>query len=67
MRAPKGRFLRAEGYSRRCCQFESVAAQRHLNPRRLAAFTFFIMVFVVIVVVIITALVVLRDFIQNDA
>ena len=27
-------LLRAEGYSRRCRQFESVAAQRHLNPRR---------------------------------
>ena len=27
-------FSRAEGYSRRCRQFESVAAQRHLNPRR---------------------------------
>ena len=27
-------FSRAEGYSRRCRQFESVTAQRHLNPRR---------------------------------
>ena len=59
--------LRAEGFPKRRCQFESVAAQRHLNPRRLAAFTFFIMVFVVIVVVIVAALVVLRDFIQDDA
>ena len=27
-------FLRAEGYSKRCCQFESDAAQRHLSPKR---------------------------------
>ncbi len=27
--APVGAFLRAEGYAKRCCQFESVAAQRH--------------------------------------
>ena len=32
-----GRFLRAEGYSRRCRHSESVAAQRHLSPRRPAA------------------------------
>ena len=30
-------FLRAKGYSRRCGQSESVAAQRHLSPRRPAA------------------------------
>ena len=30
--APVGAFLRAEGYSKRCCQFEFVAAQRHLSP-----------------------------------
>ena len=29
-----GRFLRAEGYSRRCRHSEAVAAQRHLSPRR---------------------------------
>jgi hypothetical protein len=33
--APVGAFLRAEGYSKRCCQFESVAAQRHLSPSEL--------------------------------
>ena len=27
-------FSRAEGYSRRCIQFEFVAAKRHLSPRR---------------------------------
>ena len=27
-------FSRAEGYSRRCSQFEFVAAKRHLSPRR---------------------------------
>ena len=32
-----GHFLRAEGYSRRCGQFEFVTAQRHLSPRRSAA------------------------------
>jgi hypothetical protein len=32
-----GHFLRAEGYSRRCYQFKSVTAQRHLSPRRPAA------------------------------
>ena len=32
-----GRFLRAEGYSRRCHHSEAVAAQRHLSPRRPAA------------------------------
>ena len=30
-------FPRAEGYSRRCHQFEFIAALRHLNPRRPAA------------------------------
>ena len=30
-------FPRAEGYSRRCRHSESVAAKRHLTPRRLAA------------------------------
>ena len=33
--APVGAFLRAEGYSKRCCQFEFVAAQRHLSPSEL--------------------------------
>ena len=33
--APVGAFLRAEGYAKRCCQFESVAAQRHLSPSEL--------------------------------
>ena len=32
-----GRFLRAEGYSRRCRHSEAVAAQRHLSPRRPSA------------------------------
>ena len=27
--APVGAFLRAEGYAKRCCQFESVATQPH--------------------------------------
>ena len=31
-KAPDGAILRAEGHSRRCRQFESVAAQRHMNP-----------------------------------
>ena len=30
----RGHFLRAEGFPKRRCHFESVAAQRHLNPRR---------------------------------
>ena len=30
--APVGAFLRAEGFPKRRCQFESVAAQRHLSP-----------------------------------
>ena len=35
LRRPRlGRFLRAEGYSRRCRYSESVAAQQHLSPRR---------------------------------
>ena len=29
-----GHFLRDEGHSRRCIQFEFVAAQRHLSPKR---------------------------------
>ncbi len=33
---PIGRPLRAEGFPKRRCQFESVAAQRHLSPRRSA-------------------------------
>ena len=32
-----GRPLRAEGFPKRRCQFESDAAQRHLSPRRPAA------------------------------
>ena len=31
---PKGVPLRAEGFPKRRCQFESDAAQRHLSPRR---------------------------------
>ena len=31
---PKGVPLRAEGFPKRRCHFESVAAQRHLSPRR---------------------------------
>ena len=31
---PQGGPLRAEGFPKRRCQFESVAAQRHLSPRR---------------------------------
>ena len=34
-RPRSGRFLRAEGYLKRCCQFEFVAAQRHLSPSEL--------------------------------
>ena len=30
---PKGVPLRAEGFPKRRCHFESDAAQRHLNPR----------------------------------
>ena len=34
-RPQSGRFLRAEGYSKRCCQFEFVAAERRiLTPKK---------------------------------
>ena len=33
-KAADGAILRAEGHSRRCIQFEFVAAKRHLSPRR---------------------------------
>ena len=33
-KAADGAILRAEGHSRRCSQFEFVAAKRHLSPRR---------------------------------
>ena len=33
-KAPDGAISRAEGHSRRCRYYESVAVQRHLSPRR---------------------------------
>ena len=37
-RPQSGRFLRAEGYSKRCCQFEFVAAERRiLTPKKAVA------------------------------